>query len=240
MYGHFYCVQRTLFVTQNKIEIIKTLSNLTLGTNSEMPSTNEIYNEYKANITRILKFLGVTFRDKHYNRCKKLHDKNPSYRVVNEVPEYMDEDDTDNEDTKDGVNDEHLQMESDKLQLSFILPGAKLIFDDSDNNICYHGRDCEAKSLQLWEYKDHYVVYEWENEGDDIDVLEFKSVATTCFCCVRDFIERAYTFTPKKDFDYTLFLSRTDKISCVESFFRSLPDGKTQFLEYMKYRYETK
>ena len=50
------------------------------------------------------------------------------------------------------------------------IPESKLIIKHVDSNICYHGRECTLYIKSLIRWKNYYVIFEQENEGDDLDV----------------------------------------------------------------------
>ena len=82
----------------------------------------------------------------------------------------------------------------------------------SDYNICYHGKDCTANSKRVYSYKKCYITSEFNNEGDDIDVLRFTDGRGNLGHEIRDWYEKCVKVHPKEDFDVHKFIGDTNKV----------------------------
>ena len=63
----------------------------------------------------------------------------------------------------------------DEIDISKILPGAKLICREEINNIGYHSRECEAQKVELYSYNGKYIVFNYDLYAcgieSDLDIL---------------------------------------------------------------------
>ena len=50
----------------------------------------------------------------------------------------------------------------DEIDISKILPGAKLICREQYYNVGYHSRECEARKVELYSYKDRYITFKFD------------------------------------------------------------------------------
>jgi hypothetical protein len=89
----------------------------------------------------------------------------------------------DDKDLLDKYIDEKEECHSYKdinIILEKTIPESKLIFTHIDSNICYHGRECTLYIKSLIRWKNYYIIYEYDNEGYELDVKDI-SLSTYYF-----------------------------------------------------------
>ena len=121
------------------------------------------------------------------------------------------------------------------FDLTEVLPGMRKLHEYDNSNICYHGRECELNIQQLYEYKNFYVVYQADGEGNDMEVANYKHN----YGSLRDFLEACIMVVKRDGWKYQPYLSAVDSIISLTKFFKSMfgETGEEIFLTHCKVRY---
>lgn len=161
----------------------------------------------------------IQFNEFFKQRC-------PSINYWNKIIKKINDDDDDGD----------ISLDSFELTAyTNIFPGIVRLADYCDFNICYHGRECTAHGITLYDWTDYYIVYEYDTENDDCDVLKiihnYKSATK--------FFAECFTVYKKNDFDTNIFLNDIDEITFCTDVFNSIyhNEGYKYFSKFMKDKY---
>lgn len=152
----------------------------------------------------------------------------------------------------EGKKQESVSMENDGKEVDFkdwyhlndvdlteLLPGCKLLFGEDNNNICYHGRECTAKHLSLYEYKDYYIQYSYSTQGDDLEVL---SLGDQCDS-IESLFSDLFAVGKKSHLNVDTLIPSLPKksIETLAQLFKAIDpvNGKKRFLDFMAVQYES-
>lgn len=61
----------------------------------------------------------------------------------------------------------------DELDWTKIFEGSLLLYSYTDYNVIHHGRECSVRRKDLLVWKGIAIIFNYENEGHDIDVMNF-------------------------------------------------------------------
>ena len=125
-----------------------------------------------------------------------------------------------------------------------VLPGAKLLVDSSEYNICYHGRECTVDSERVYSYnkygKEYYITSEFDKEGDDLDVVSFtKGRGFTGG--LMEWYKNYVNVHSKEDFNIHAFINPTNKMDVlIDIYHHFYPRGQglIELTKYLKKDYD--
>ncbi len=133
-------------------------------------------------------------------------------------------------------DDDYESTQLDHVPICEILPGTKFIAKDDDFNITYQGKECHATSYRLYKYKNYFIVYIFDTEGDDMDVLDIKDNYGSDLI---KFYNECVTVYKKDELDIGDFLDSSKNIDFVMEVFKKIypKTGLTRLQEYISDRY---
>jgi hypothetical protein len=117
------------------------------------------------------------------------------------------------------------------LKISDVLPTTVLITEDNDFNVCYHGRECDVRSKQLYRYQDYFIIYEYCGYGDDTDVF---SINHNYGESLVNFYGQCFSVHTKDEFDYMIFLAGNKNLKFLMNFFKNV-HPETGLVRLQKY-----
>lgn len=159
---------------------------------------------------------------KLYNLIKRHYAKTPGFDINKYIEKLHN---ADNYDTNN-IN---------CYKLDQILPTSQLIAKENDFNVVYHGRECEAETIQLWKYDQYYILLEFDGDGDDLSVY---NIVEQCGD-IRTFYDKCFIVYKLDQFDKNIFLNKVGELSTIIKFFRNFYELKEEGLvEYEKYMRE--
>ncbi len=123
-----------------------------------------------------------------------------------------------------------------------ILPGAKLLVDESDYNICYHGQESTANSKRVYEYKTFYITSSFYNEGTDLEVLGYTG-GSGGFDSLREWYKEMVVVYPKNNFNIHNFIPNTNKVDVLFQIYRNFYPKNVGFknlVRVLKTKYDEK
>jgi len=133
---------------------------------------------------------------------------------------------------------EHNIVYFSEVEISTIIPRAKFIFKNEDNNGAYEGKDCEINQVQLYEYDDMYIIYRYSVEGTDLEV----SNILDNYDDHEEFVRNAFKFVQKSSFSAIEFADNLPDPSyqSVAEFFHIIyrDEGLQKFTDYMISKYQ--
>lgn len=136
------------------------------------------------------------------------------------------------------ANDDHLD-EIGEYSFEDILPGIKLIASHVDYNICYHGRECTAFARNIYKWKKYYIVYQYDTEGDDLEVLSIIHNYEN----INLFFDSCFYVYVEEKLDLLSLLHKINDINFIMEFFHNIfgkKKGRMHLLTYIDNMYQTK
>jgi hypothetical protein len=133
----------------------------------------------------------------------------------------------------DGPTDDYGDVTKlDQVPITEILPGTVEIAIYDNFNICYHGRECTAESKRLYLYKKYVIVYSFDVEGDDTDVLDVPTDIMKVY-------KKLITVYDKSSFNLDNFVNEVNDINFIMTVFRGFypKDNLEKFQTYITGRY---
>lgn len=133
---------------------------------------------------------------------------------------------------------EHICLEIDVCNISmddpFLLEwfsDAVLLTQQTDDNISYHGRDCEAGGFFLYKFRGYYIIYDYFTSGDDLEVLSIYDQFGSSINFLED------RFKVYDEIDIKDVAARLYKIDSIFSLFKNYyEDWKPKLIEYISDR----
>lgn len=126
----------------------------------------------------------------------------------------------------------------DDIEICQILPGAKLLAIQCDDNINYHGRECYIHCTKLYKYKKYFIEFVYSGEGDDLEVC---NISYNYDDGIINFFDECVKVYKSEEFDCALFLANTNDLKYILDVFHKIyPEtGLKRFGKYIKNRYKT-
>ena len=120
-----------------------------------------------------------------------------------------------------------------------VLPGIELIASYFDPNICYHGRECSAFGRNIYKWENYYIVYEYDTEGDDLEVLSIN----INYEDINLFFDSCFYVYHEEKLDLLSLLDKINDIDFIMQFFHNIfgkKKGRMHLLTYIENMFQIK
>jgi len=131
-------------------------------------------------------------------------------------------------------DDDYIYNNFGEFPIEKILPNSELLVEYAKYNIVYHGRECTAICKRLYCYCDYYFIYDFNHQGDDLEVL------TINFNNMNEFFGKCFIVYKKDEFYDELFLKGVS-VKAVAKFYKKMYpiEGHKLFEKYMTTYYKS-
>jgi len=126
----------------------------------------------------------------------------------------------------------------DEIDIRNLLPGADLVAEKTDYNVVYHGRECAAKRKSLYAYKKVFIIFSFDTDGDDCNVLSIDGQ----FGSLKKLYESCIKIISSKSFDWQTFLGKDESdlnfLMCFLKNYFGDDIGRKKLNKYVNSRYD--
>jgi len=104
------------------------------------------------------------------------------------------------------------------FDLSKFFPDAILIHRYDDSNIVHYGTECELNIRILYEYKNFYIVFKADTEGEECECDKWDLT----YGSVKKGLKKCLSVIAKSDFDEDVYLQNVRDINSLMMYFKNM------------------